>query len=391
MQPRLAASASSASSSAVPVPWPQRRSRDRDGQHVRLGARGQQPGVADDHAVVVSHQIVPAVGLLRQFAFQHLHRPRFVAEELVFQPEHRVQVGAGHAADRSRHDGVTRFGRARHARIGPAQVERLSWRDGSTGRHPFRGNFRELPGSRITRRYRLSRQFGVADRALARCRAVLREPGGSAHGRSADAVPGGRVTRPVDLLAPRVGGDDELAARRPGGGLPGDHVQAAHPVQRDVQHAGQHPRGHQADPQAGVRARAGANSDRREVGPGSPRNPPARPRSGRPAARRACAHPRPTGARRQPSRRGRPPSRPGSRYRRRAVARLHSVDHAQGRSGQELVRPADPPARRQGIRTRSLSGTRPSPDARWRAHPPAARSPTPDRNRRGRSGPGPPA
>src|ERR1017187_152934 len=79
-------------------------------QHVRLAARGEQPGVADHQRLILGHQVVAAVRHPGEFGGEHPLRPRFPAEQLAFQGEHGRQITSGHGAQRDAHDGVTRFG-----------------------------------------------------------------------------------------------------------------------------------------------------------------------------------------------------------------------------------------------------------------------------------------
>ena len=89
---------------------------DRDGDHVGLAARGQQAGVADDLAILLGDQVVPAARLLGQLALQHGPGPGLLAEQLQLQPQHQRpgRPGSSPAArpgPAGRGHGVTRFGR----------------------------------------------------------------------------------------------------------------------------------------------------------------------------------------------------------------------------------------------------------------------------------------
>ena len=70
----------------------------------------------------------------------------------------------------------------------------------------------------------------------------------------------------VDLLAPRVGGDQEVGADGAGvEGLGREHVERAHAVHRDLEHERQGAGGDQPDAEAGERAGPDADRDRGEV------------------------------------------------------------------------------------------------------------------------------
>ena len=110
MQPRLPASASSRSSELRADALAPASGRHGDRQHVALATSRQQPGIADDPAVDLGDQVVPAGRLLAELADQHLPRPGLLAEQVQLQREHAVQVRRGHRAELHLGHGVTRLG-----------------------------------------------------------------------------------------------------------------------------------------------------------------------------------------------------------------------------------------------------------------------------------------
>ncbi len=118
---------------------------------------------------------------------------------------------------------------------------------------------------------------GVEQRAGADGTLLRGQLGRAVHARALGAAALGVVRGPVDLLAARVRGDRErLPGQALGAGLEGDRVQGADAVHRQPEGVTERGGGHQADPQAGVRARADADRDPGQpvlVHPGRPQDP----------------------------------------------------------------------------------------------------------------------
>ena len=230
VQPRRAASLSSASSSARADALAPAVLGHGEGEHVGLAAAlGQQPGVADDSAAVLGDQVVPRWPRVRgQLAGQHPGDHASVAEQLVLQAPARRRRSAAASSRasltaRSRHRHP--LGDPRHPRVRAGAGRRGS--AGPAGGRPAGDPLRRparpaAPAGRVARGCPAGRAepaSRVAERARARRPGSRPGPPGDAAGRAdggpGQPRPGGVVAGPVDLPAPGVGGDQELAARRP--------------------------------------------------------------------------------------------------------------------------------------------------------------------------------
>ena len=111
---------------------------------------------------------------------------------------------------------------------------------------------------------RIRQELGVERRTAAHGgegTETLGEVARALHGRVADALDplAEDVAREVDLLAARVGGDEQVAVADPVGGHRSQHVEAADTVDGDAARVREHQPGDDPDPQAGERAGAGAD------------------------------------------------------------------------------------------------------------------------------------
>ncbi len=223
---------------------------------------------------------------LRDLVGEHLRRPRVVGEQLMLERDdvhqvrgdHRAQPGSPAwvrrlvagcrlAATPARHHGVTRLGAPGLTGVWPPQVKRLR-REQLVVRIPGgKGRYRDPAqrrGRGEGRAEAVGQHLGVKHRSLAgRPQPGYGDQRGLGDRWAGDPPRGGVIARPVELPPSRVRGHEKFFAV--GIHVRGDGVEGAQAVYRDAKRGTEHPRGHQPDPQAGVRAGAYPDRDARQV------------------------------------------------------------------------------------------------------------------------------
>ena len=191
-------------------------------------------------------------------------RPRLGPEHLLLERQQQVDVPSGHGddGDHGHRPGTVSRSWVRRARRRPGAAGRAGRGVGPvrrrrSGRRPA-GPGRARPGSApatgsasATARRTARRRRPRPPRPLPSARRPAGRPPARRRGRRP-------VAGPVDLVASRIGGDEQVPDLGAGGA---DRVERADAVGRDADRVGERGRGDEPDPQAGERSGSGADDD----------------------------------------------------------------------------------------------------------------------------------